>query len=530
MNANTPSSSESSPSAESPKSPATKNRSRRVWAFRLAAVGFGLLLLGLAEALCWCFDWGRPSQTDDPFVGFREIHPLFEPDETGERYEIPPARLKFFAKESFPVKKGQNTFRIFCLGGSTVQGRPWSTPTSFTTFLELALKEADPRRDWEVINCGGVSYASYRLVPILKECLNYEPDLFILCTGHNEFLEDRTYGHIKRAPAALRVSQKIFGRLRTFTLIREAVQKVRKTPAKHRPQLSGETEPILDYHDSLKAYHRDPAWRAGVMAHYASNLSRMIGMAREAEVPMLVVLPPSNLGDCPPFKSEHKPGLSAAEEMRFDDFIRQAHELYKTDLPQAVGQLKSALAIDDEYAGTWYELGQCYRTLGLAAQAREAFVRARDEDICPLRMLSPMEAALKRTVRETETPWLNAHALLEADCRQRILDDKWLIDHVHPTIPGYEKIADALLEKLAEQGFAQPSKNWQTQVHRVYEKHVESLGDFYWSDGMRTLEAVRGWTQGRAVGPPAEERFPHRLRDRAGTRNPNDQVPMTNEN
>ena len=44
-----------------------------------------------------------------------------------------------------------------------------------------------------MINCGGVSYASYRLGPILDEVLGYEPDLIMLYTGHNEFLEARTY-------------------------------------------------------------------------------------------------------------------------------------------------------------------------------------------------------------------------------------------------------------------------------------------------------------------------------------------------
>ena len=31
--------------------------------------------------------------------------------------------------------------------------------------LELSLRAARPEREWDVINCGGVSYASYRLVP-----------------------------------------------------------------------------------------------------------------------------------------------------------------------------------------------------------------------------------------------------------------------------------------------------------------------------------------------------------------------------
>ena len=94
------------------------------------------------------------------------------------------------------ANKSRDEFRIFCLGGSTVQGRPYANETSFTTWLELSLQAADPRRQWQVVNCGGVSYASYRLLPIMKETLQYEPDLYIIYTGQNEFLEERTYGEI----------------------------------------------------------------------------------------------------------------------------------------------------------------------------------------------------------------------------------------------------------------------------------------------------------------------------------------------
>ncbi len=498
------------PTSQSDTPPPRKRR--KVW-FRLAAVGFGLFLLILIEAACWLFGWGTPSHAEDPYVGFREIHPLFEPDPTGENYVIPPARLNFFAPESFPINKGENTFRIFCLGGSTVQGRPWSKETSFPTFLKLALNEADPQKDWEVINCGGVSYASYRLVPILKECFKYQPDLIILCTGHNEFLEDRTYGHIKHAPALVATGERFFGRLRLFTLIRQAIQKAKGKPSQPVPELSGETEPILDYHDSLKAYHRNPEWRAGVIAHYRANVQWMIGLSQAAGVPMLVVLPPSNLGNCPPFKSEHKAGISSEEQQQFEQLVSEARGLYRRDLSGAIRKLKAAIEIDDRYALTWFELGDCYRIKGLKKQAREAFVRAREEDICPLRILSPMEESLRQIVNNTGTPFVDAHALLEQESRQQILGGRWLVDHVHPTIPGSQKIAMALAEKLAEQGIAHLTPGWKLRAQSLCETHVEKLGTFYYLKGERTLEALRVWTQGQADGPSALERFPHLLRD-----------------
>ena len=106
---------------------------RRCWGFRLAAVALGLSVFAVLEMICILGDWGRITEYEDPFVGFTDIHPLFVLDEENEQYGIPQSRLKFFATDSFPAHKSPETFRIFCLGGSTVQGRPYSAPTAFTT-------------------------------------------------------------------------------------------------------------------------------------------------------------------------------------------------------------------------------------------------------------------------------------------------------------------------------------------------------------------------------------------------------------
>src|SRR5258706_16184905 len=60
---------------------------------------------------------------------------------------------------------------------------------------------SDRSRRLQGVNCGGVSYASYRLAPIVREVLNYQPDLVIVATGENEFLEDRTYHSVKSRSA-----------------------------------------------------------------------------------------------------------------------------------------------------------------------------------------------------------------------------------------------------------------------------------------------------------------------------------------
>ena len=174
--------------------------SRRGIGLRATSVLVGLSPLILLEGVLWLAGLGQIPTAEDPYIGFVDVQPLFVHNPHTDRFEIPRTR-ELFQPELFPATKGDRTSRVFCLGGSTVQGRPYGIATSFSTWLKLDLREASPGRDWEVVNCGGISYASYRLAPIMQELLGHDPDLFVIYAGHNEFLEDRTYRAVKETPA-----------------------------------------------------------------------------------------------------------------------------------------------------------------------------------------------------------------------------------------------------------------------------------------------------------------------------------------
>ncbi len=476
--------------------------------YRLGFVLLGFGLFGLAELLCVLFGWGRPADYEDPFVGFSRIHPLFVLNEEEDRYEVPKAKQKFFSPDSFPVEKGDDTFRIFTFGGSTVKGRPYSKETSFTTWLELTLKAADPSRDWESINCGGISYASYRLVPMVEECLDYEPDLFVICTGHNEFLEDRTYERLKEMPEPLAVTHHHVSRLRTYTLFRTALLKAAgkeaKPPASDRHVMAEDVEALLDYQGGLEVYDRNDQWTADVIRHYEHNLRAMISLARAAGVKVLLVKPPSNLRDSPPFKSQNKDGLSIDEILEWEELTTEAKTHFREDQPTAAKLLERALSIDDRHALTWYELGKCREALGQTEQARAAFLKARENDICPLRMLTPMEEILERVAVETQVPLVDAHALLEAESRMRILGSDQLVDHIHPSIEGHQQIADALLAEMEKQGWTERSPDWAARREASFKAHRASLDQNYFIEAQRALYGLNSWAAGRVDGPPIE--------------------------
>jgi len=459
--------------------------------FRLIAVLVGPALLLLAELGCRLFGWGLPANTDDPFVGFESIVPLFVPDEAGEKMTIAEGRLRFFAPDSFPTAKAAGTFRIFCLGGSTVQGRPFSIETSFPTWLELSLAAADDSRSWEVVNCGGVSYASYRLVPILDECLQYEPDLILICTGHNEFLEDRTYGELRDAGSLHRV----LGRSRVYTLARSALAE----SARHdRPVMATDVQARLDYQGGLASYHRDDQWHQTVQQHYESNLRRMAQLVGGANVPVMFLMPPSNIADSPPFKSEPNPAV--ADDVR--KLVRDAQARYRDNLNDAIALLEAASELDPGDAANWFELGRAHEAAGNIDAARLAFTKARDEDICPLRMTTPLQDAWKRVVHDEDVTGLDLDSYLTSKSRNSLLGNELLVDHIHPSFKGNQLIANEIVRAMARAEFLTPRAGWEASAQQKHAQHLKSLGNLYFLRGQRTLETLNEWARGRERNLP----------------------------
>jgi len=492
---------------------------RRRWTFRVVALLLGLSPLLAFEAVCRVADWGRPALHDDPFFGFRSTIPLFVLNDEGSQYEIPKSRQKFFRPESFPARKDPDEFRIFCLGGSTTQGRPFAIETSYTTWLELSLNAAQPDREWNVINCGGVSYASYRLIPILKEVLTHGADLVIIDTGHNEFLEARSFDHLQRRGAVVNTALTAASRLRTFTLLREQYLHLHgqslTEPASARPLLPTEVEALLDYQGGLEEYHRDPDWRAGVMQQFEFSLTTLVRTAQEAGVPILLINPCSNLRDFPPFKSEHRDDLASAELEEWESLCQTAGEQMHGNadgLREAIDCLERACAIDPEYAAAFYHLGHCYLAAHRMDDARRMFDQARDLDICPLRILQPMNDTVLKVARENGVPVVDAQALYERLSRDGLVGDQWLVDHVHPTIPGHQVLADQLAEKLVELNVVKPTADWTATKDARYREHLDSLPDLYFAQGLQRLESEQHWAHGRAtlVRPKAPSSAPSR--------------------
>lgn len=443
----------------------------------------------------------RPAAvSEDPLVGFSGTLPLFVPDEsssTAAHMVTAPNKLGLFNRQQFANPKPKGTFRVFCLGGSTCYGHPYDDRTSFAGWLRELLPCVDDSRRWEVINAGGVSYASYREAALVEELGQYEPDLFILFTGHNEFLEERTYGDLRTLPSAVKDASGLLARTRTYTALRQLLAP--RPPAVTRTMLPAEVDAVLDHSVGPSAYHRNEPLKRQIVEHFEFNLRRIAGLARAAGADVLFITPVSNLKDCSPFKSEHRAGQSASQREQWSEHFQRGRSMQATgDLPAALSEWDACLAIDDQYAEVHYRRGQCLFALDRFDEARTAFVRARDEDICPLRAITPLVEAVRRAAVGADVPLIDFEQRLMRHCQQQfqqaIPGRELFLDHVHPTIEVNGLVARAVLEELLKRGTVHADASWHNRCWTAVSEKVESqLTPEDRAVGQRMIAKVFSW-------------------------------------
>jgi tetratricopeptide (TPR) repeat protein len=484
----------SRPKSQASQRPQLSRRKKLV--FSLIAIPLMLLLLELGLGLCGV----KPALYEmDPYVGFSTYVPLFVeeklPDGTTQ-YVTAENKMRLFNRQAFPREKPSGSYRIFSLGGSTTHGRPYDDKTSFSGWLREYLKVTSPERHWEVINAGGVSYASYRVALLMEELSQYEPDLFIIYTGHNEFLEERTYGRIKDTPAVVQRISTWAARSRAATLVSNAIQSVASwwsEPVPTKTVLQSEVVTRLDNSVGPSAYTRDDTQRDQVLKHYRYNLLRMIDIANSVGAKVILITPASNLRGASPFKSEHKNGLPENELRRWEAQYQSARESLRQGAPaEALTALEQAATIDDRYADLHFLRGHALAQLGRYEQAKVALVRALDEDICPLRALSPIRGIVEQVAVERNIPWIDFVAIQEQHSPHGIPGATVFFDHVHPMIEAQRILALEILGLMAREGIVKPSLDG-ALLQQVKDNVMGRIDPQAHAQALMNLSKVLGW-------------------------------------
>lgn len=138
------------------------------------------LLIAATEGVLALLDVADPDARIARTRGFDPDVPYLVPDDEQEGAW----RTRIFGqigRELLIPPKGARR-RVLLVGGSNTQGFPGDV-------LQQRLDERAPDPAWEVINLGRAGYGSERVAILVEQAAVLEPDVVVVYSGHNEFVE-----------------------------------------------------------------------------------------------------------------------------------------------------------------------------------------------------------------------------------------------------------------------------------------------------------------------------------------------------
>jgi len=177
------------------------------------------------------------------------------------------------------------------------------------------------------------------------------------------------------------------------------------------------------------------------------------------------VRPAINIKDMSPFKSEHREGLDEQALGEWEALYQRASEQQAAgETREALAGYREALRIDDRYAELHYRIGQVLFSEGQYAAAEQAFRRAVEEDIAPLRILDSMQQVITEVAAEEAVPLVDFPDIIRkaylAEYDHAVFGKEFFPDHVHANMEGYRLLGLALFDELVRQGVAVPDASW----------------------------------------------------------------------
>ncbi len=462
---------------------------------RMLSVAVAILPFVVLEAVLRLADYPADAQ-EVPSLSASGVGHFFTLNETGDAYQIDPVWHTHFCPAEFRAIKGPETHRIFVVGGSTVAGRPYQTQTAFSSWLKIGLSHVTSNHRWEVINCGGISYASYRLVPIVREALTHQPDAIVVYTGNNEFLERSSFFRRERPSWSILQPVKRLRIVRLATMIVRDAQTPTAQENVRDAWMMEKVDALLDHQGSLADYERDVPSRAAATQRLGDSLRHMIQMCKTQSVPIVVCCPAVNQVDCPPFKSLCREPTSGALANRLEVLVAQSRDA-DLSLTDRLACLTKAQAIDPLNPSVAYRCGRLMLEMGDIPGGSAQLQQAIDWDLCPLRCRSAMQQTIRDIANDQQVILADVAALFGSLRDDGLIGENIMVDHVHPSIYGHQLIARLLMEKLAPVGMLSHVPEMR-ELKRPFAQHLTTLDESYFARGRQRLAGLKLWAAGRA--------------------------------
>jgi len=406
---------------------APKRVTWRGWLARIAlAVGVPLLLFAAAEGTLRLAGFGHPAD-------------FFIPDETPGVFRTNPWFTNQFFPPSFglkplnfrlPKQKPAGVIRVFVVGESAAMGVP-EPGFGLAPQLRAQLRAAYPGRAITVYNLGVTAINSHAILPIVRQAVEFQPDLLVIYMGNNEVVGPYGPGSVATTgvPTQVVIRANLFiRRLRLGQLVQRALQAL------------GPTGAALKEWRGMEMFARntvpasDPRLEVAY-ANFSANLDAIIALATRTDTKVVLATVAVNVKDCAPFVSVQRADLAAAQLAAWQQAVDR-------------GAFAEALAIDPQHAETHFQLARNLETRGESGPAREHYLAALQWDALRFRADARINDIIRAAARSRPDLITLVDAAREmgatADSPGPPADRRYFLEHVHLTWTGNYELSRLL--------------------------------------------------------------------------------------
>jgi hypothetical protein len=225
----------------------------------------------------------------------------------------------------------------------------------------------------------------------------------------------------------------------------------------------------------------------------------MIEICDSNRIPLYLCNPASNIRGCTPFKSAATSGLDPATIQSIKQTKANISKQLKSRSVQPIRESAHRLTqLDPHNAATLFQAGLLLLDNGAGVAARDVLLRAKDEDICPLRILTVMNDFLASVPSGPALQVIDVQEHFAEQSPAQIPGDNLFLDHVHPTIRGHQLIAGYLFERMVAQAIIKQPVDFTVQRSNRFRSHLESLSEVYYQQGEIRLKGLQMWSRGQA--------------------------------
>ena len=284
---------------------------------------------------------------------------------------------------------------------------------------------------------------SYAVLDYVKELRHYEPDAFVVYSGHNEF-----YGALGPASAVA------FGRSPMLTRALRWVLELRISRVLDRviDDLRGDPPPVQGKTLMGAMVGRtdvrvgDRVYR-GAMDGFEHNLRNIIRAAGDTPVFLCEVV--CNLRDQEPFGSTFDSGIDEARQRTLQDQLSSARSLLRQESgPMTLEPYEALVDADTTWASARFIYARALEGESRFEEAAREYRAARDLDGIRFRAPSRINRIIGEIAAESGAVLVPVETAIDRVSAPRAPGADLFFEHVHPRLHATQRIAEEIVEQI----------------------------------------------------------------------------------